>query len=54
MNRRIVCQKCLHYFVTWEPQRPHGCKVYGFKSKTVPSLVVKRSSGQDCNFFVLK
>lgn len=53
-QRRIVCQKCKFYYVTWEQTRPHGCNAYGFKSKIIPSLVVKRSSGTDCSFFELK
>jgi hypothetical protein len=54
MNNRIICQKCLYYFVTWEPNKPHGCKAYGFKSQTIPSMVVKNSSGHPCNFYTLK
>lgn len=54
MEKRIICQKCVNYYVTWEPNNPHGCKAYGFKSKTIPSVVVKRSSGTDCNFYQLK
>ncbi|WP_320033942.1 uracil-DNA glycosylase [Campylobacterota bacterium DY0563] len=54
MEKRIVCQKCKHYFVTWQPSKPHGCNAYGFKSQTIPSVVVKRSSGIDCSFFELK
>ncbi len=48
---RIVCQKCKFYFVTWEKNKPHGCKAYGFKSQQIPSVVVKNSSGADCSFF---
>jgi len=51
MNRRIICQRCKHYYVTWEKNKPHGCRAYGFKSQQVPSVVVKQSSGTDCNFF---
>lgn len=54
MNDRIVCQKCKHYYVTWDKNKPHGCKAYGFKSKEVPSLVVKRSSGIECSFYQKK
>lgn len=54
MERRIVCQKCIYYFVTWQPSKPHGCKAYGFKSQSIPSTVVKNSSGSDCSFFRLK
>ena len=54
MENKIVCQKCVHYFVTWQPNTPHGCKAYGFKSRIIPSVAVKNSSGIECNFFTLK
>ncbi|XPV70302.1 MAG: uracil-DNA glycosylase [Halarcobacter sp.] len=54
MTQRIVCQRCIYYFVTWQPMKPHGCKAYGFKSKQLPSVVVKNSSGIDCTFFQQK
>jgi hypothetical protein len=54
MEKRIVCQKCVYYFVTWEAGQPHGCKSYGFKSRLIPSIVVKNSSGHACNFFTEK
>jgi len=54
MNKRIVCQRCKSYYVTWEKGKPHGCKAYGFKSLQLPSIVVKQSSGSPCNFFQSK
>jgi hypothetical protein len=54
MNRRIICQRCTHYYVTWEKSKPHGCRAYAFKSDKIPSIVVKHSSGMDCNFYVDK
>lgn len=54
MQKRIVCQRCVNYYVTWEPNNPHGCKAYGFKSKQIPSVVVKQSSGIDCSFYKQK
>ena len=54
MNARIICQKCKYYYVTWKTNQPHGCKAYGFKSKQIPSAVVKQSSGTNCNFYTLK
>lgn len=54
MEKRIVCQKCRFYFVTWERAKPHGCNAYGFKSKIIPSMVVKNSSGVSCSFYQLK
>lgn len=49
--KRINCRKCEYYFVTWEAQRPHGCRAYGFKSMQIPSIVVFQSSGDDCTMF---
>lgn len=54
MQRRIVCQRCTYYYVTWETNNPHGCKAYGFKSRLIPSLIVRRSSGEDCKLFAEK
>lgn len=54
MKERIVCVKCKHYFVTWKKNKPHGCRAYGFESQAMPSVVVKRTSGSDCNFFQKK
>lgn len=54
MEKRIICQKCKFYYVTWEQSKPHGCRAYGFKSKVIPSSVVKKSSGLDCAFYELK
>ncbi len=54
MNEKIICQKCKFYFVTWEQSKPHGCNAYGFKSEIIPSLVVKKSSGENCFFYEIK
>jgi len=51
MKKRIICQRCKYYYVTWEKSKPHGCRAYGFKSDKIPSVVVKQSSGSDCNFY---
>lgn len=42
------CFKCRHFFTTWNARHPRGCKAYGFKTKELPSTLVKRSSGMDC------
>lgn len=52
--KKINCRRCEHYFVTWKPKQPHGCKAYGFKSPQIPSLVVFQSSGSDCSMFKAK
>ncbi|WP_309118423.1 uracil-DNA glycosylase [Paenibacillus sp.] len=47
-SSRINCMKCRHYYVTWEPQYPRGCRAYGFKTRQMPSVTVLSSSGRPC------
>ncbi|MEK4762056.1 uracil-DNA glycosylase [Viridibacillus sp. FSL E2-0187] len=42
------CFKCRHFYVTWDQRSPRGCRAYQFKSKELPSVIVKRSSGLEC------
>ncbi len=51
ISNGIDCRKCVHFFVTWEKNCPYGCKAYGFKGPQIPSIVVKTTSGESCNFF---
>lgn len=39
------CHKCKHFYVTYDPQIPRGCKAYGIKTASIPSQVVKRANG---------
>ncbi len=50
----LNCFKCRHLFITHKPEHPYGCHAMGFKSKQIPSLVVKRDSGMDCQLFSAK
>jgi len=54
MNKSINCAKCEYYYITWDQNKPHGCRAYGFKSKKMPSIVVLKSSGEPCQLFELK
>lgn len=53
-NNKIDCMKCIHFAVTWEPNSPKSCKLYGFKSARMPSLVVLQASGVPCMGFERK
>ncbi len=53
-TRRVDCMKCRHYYITWDPNFPKGCRSFGFKSATLPSLTVLSSSGQPCMSFEQK
>ena len=45
------CYNCKHFFVTWEPHAPRGCKAFGFKTKHLPSGEVFKISGYECQCF---
>lgn len=54
MVQRINCRICIHFRVTWDPNRPFGCTLYNLKSKQLPSAVVLSSSGEQCKVFTLR
>lgn len=47
----INCIKCVHFFVTWDPSSPKGCRYFGFKTHLMPSQYVLQSSGSPCVAF---
>ena len=53
-NKVRSCIGCRHYFVTWEPKTPKGCKFFGFKSIQMPCLMVRKTTGQDCQEYSAK
>lgn len=53
-TERIDCMKCKHFYVTWDPSSPKGCKAFGFKTKMLPSTIVLQSSGKPCLHFETK
>ncbi len=48
---RINCVKCVFYEVTWDPDHPRGCVLFGFKGKQMPSEMVLLSTGRPCPSF---
>jgi hypothetical protein len=50
----ILCQKCVHYYITWDKKYPYGCRAMRFKSHEPPSKVVSKSSGIECLKFKAK
>ncbi|OYY23402.1 MAG: hypothetical protein B7X74_03015 [Thiotrichales bacterium 39-47-5] len=51
---KIDCTQCQHYYVTWDVNRPHGCRFFAFKSPCSPALSVFESSGKSCEAFEQK
>lgn len=47
----INCFKCKHFYVTWNENFPRGCKVFGFKTRQIPSILVWEASGKSCSAF---
>ena len=45
---RPKCLICKHYFSTFDPKRPRGCRIYNSKSTAFPSIIVKQETGQEC------
>ncbi|MCL2820161.1 MAG: uracil-DNA glycosylase [Oscillospiraceae bacterium] len=48
------CFHCVHFAITWEPNHPRSCKLFGFKSAKLPSIAVEQSSGAPCEGFERK
>lgn len=46
--------KCVHHFITYDPQFPYGCRALNFKSKRLPQHEVAEASGERCAFYRAK
>ncbi|MDD5757921.1 MAG: hypothetical protein PHI06_02435 [Desulfobulbaceae bacterium] len=47
----VNCLACRHFYITYEPNHPYGCRALNFKAKEMPSRVVYASSGMECQSF---
>jgi hypothetical protein len=47
-SKEPECRTCKHAYITYEASFPHGCRLFGFKSASPPSVVVFESTGQSC------
>ena len=48
---RPDCYRCKYFYVTWNPAAPRGCRAFGFKTKSLPSIQVFQISGEHCKYF---
>ena len=53
-DARVNCFKCKHFSVTWEPEFPKACSLFGFKTKNLPSVDVVETTGAVCLGFERK
>jgi len=51
---QINCAKCKYFYVTWDPNFPRGCRMFGFKTKTMPSFTVLEAIGKPCTGYTIK
>ncbi len=51
---RVNCKSCCHYYITWDPRHPYGCRGFKIKSKENPAQLVLRNSGKQCQLFEVK
>ncbi|MDF2590633.1 MAG: hypothetical protein K0S75_99 [Clostridia bacterium] len=54
MKENVNCLKCKYYMVTWDPRFPRGCKLFEFKGTVMPSIMVYKSTGAQCQNFILR
>jgi len=51
---KINCFACQHFYITYDPSFPYGCRAPGFKSRLLPSKEMFASSGMECQLFLEK
>ena len=45
---RPDCFKCIYFSLTWEQKTPRQCKLYGFKTASMPSVIFYNTTGSQC------
>jgi len=48
------CTQCKHFYITWDPKIPNGCRRFGIQCKDLPSRVVAQAGMGDCTGFEAK
>ena len=51
---RTNCHGCQHFFITYDPHRPWGCRNFGFKGKNLPAQTVYEATGIQCAYYLKK
>jgi hypothetical protein len=47
----VNCFSCSHFYITYEPDFPYGCRAVSFKSRLLPAKVMYVYSGIGCQLF---
>lgn len=48
------CWRCRFFAISWHPRQPYACRRLGFRSRSLPCLVVLQADGHACRGFVPK
>ena len=48
------CLACIHFYVTWDPSFPRGCRIFDIKCRSLPSQEVYAATGRHCPSFERK
>lgn len=48
------CLSCRYFYITWDLKSPKGCKFFKVKTDIMPSELVHKSLGYDCNHYFNK
>jgi hypothetical protein len=48
------CTQCKHFYITWDPKIPNGCKQFGIMCKDLPSKIVAQAGMGECSGFEAK
>ena len=48
---RVACFGCAHLVTTYDRAMPYACRLFGLKSRRLPSIEVRDQSGEDCKGF---
>ena len=50
LNKRVKCNRCVYFYITYKKERPWGCKKFGFISKFIPAIEVFSTTGIECAY----
>ncbi|RLB31479.1 MAG: hypothetical protein DRH20_15700 [Deltaproteobacteria bacterium] len=50
-RKPAACRLCKHFYITYDPRFPYGCRAMGFKSLRMPGVTVQEASGMQCESF---
>ena len=50
-DKQPNCFKCRHFKTTYRSEQPYQCDKFAMLTKLLPSIVVFKTSGEQCKFW---